>query len=879
MIHYIINKVLLILFVIIFPIGLFGQIKVSGIIKNKSGETLPGINVLLGNVNKENILSYSISDNNGYYQVEYKGAADSLQITLTGFDYGSVKKTIKAVSQKLDFELTNQPIELQEVIVKPEMISQRGDTINYLVSAFVGKGDRVIGDVLKKMPGIEVRESGAISYNGKEINKFYVENLDLLQGRYGIATKNISANDVASVQVYENHQPVKALQDVKLSDQAAINIKLKDSAKGALSAMAQLGTGFTPFLWNNEFVALYFAKKYQNITTYKGNNTGDDASREFTSFYSEAGSMQQYGNFLSILAPSLPAINRKRYLFNSIHSVSANNIWVLKNDYNLNANINYFNDAQKQDSYSQSAYFLPGDSILIINEQLNAKKYIDKLNADIKLNVNKSNFYLDNHIKLSGEWNRNRGIVLTSDSINQQSEKNPFNISNTFKLVKTTSSGKIVEVNSFNGFSKSPQKLIIEPGLYPFMFNDSKDYDKMKQNVTINNFTSRNSVSYSFVSKHIRQVYWAGFDIESQFLKSDLQILNNNNINAAPDSLMNDLRWTQYNMYVNAYYSYFLPKFKIDIYLPVNYYFSFINNAWSKTNTNKLFFTPYLHAVYNLNNYWDISAHYSFSKDYGPIDNLYPNYIMQTYRDLNRNESKPLEYESHAASLFLSYKNPRKSLFGNMGGSYERFRTNVMYAQEYTDILQIRKIVESPQITESYSVSGSISKYIYAVRSTISLSGRYYNVKSSQINQGEVVKYNNENYGFSPNIETQLGSWGSISYALKWNESNGAIGNINLSGIRTISNYLNISFFINKLAINMGYEHYYNSNILTGKNKSFADIELKYKFKDVELMCTWVNVFNSKQYIIASYSETREDYYAYGIRPAQLLLTAKFKLW
>jgi hypothetical protein len=64
----------------------------------------------------------------------------------------------------------------------------------------------------------------------------------LLQGRYGLATNNISAKDVAIVQIMENHQPIKALKDRSFSDQAAINLKLKDAAKGtlALSAMAGL---------------------------------------------------------------------------------------------------------------------------------------------------------------------------------------------------------------------------------------------------------------------------------------------------------------------------------------------------------------------------------------------------------------------------------------------------------------------------------------------------------------------------------------------------------------------------------------------------------------------------------------------------------------
>ena len=78
------------------------------------------------------------------------------------------------------------------------------------------------------MPGIDVEKSGEIKYNGRAINKFYVEGMDMLKGRYGLATNNIAAKDIATVQVLENHQPIKALKHLQISDDVAINLKLKE---------------------------------------------------------------------------------------------------------------------------------------------------------------------------------------------------------------------------------------------------------------------------------------------------------------------------------------------------------------------------------------------------------------------------------------------------------------------------------------------------------------------------------------------------------------------------------------------------------------------------------------------------------------------------
>ena len=169
------------------------------------------------------IIGFADTDAKGNYKLEIKTTADSLTVTASGLTIGNQVKFVANHSQRLDFKVKQQAIELKEVSIKADKIRQHGDTLSYLVGAYQQQGDRVIGDVLKRMPGIEVSESGAIKFNGKSIRKFYVEDMDLLQGRYGLATNNINASDVATVQVLEHHQPIKALQDRTLTDDVAIN--------------------------------------------------------------------------------------------------------------------------------------------------------------------------------------------------------------------------------------------------------------------------------------------------------------------------------------------------------------------------------------------------------------------------------------------------------------------------------------------------------------------------------------------------------------------------------------------------------------------------------------------------------------------------------
>lgn len=95
--------------------------------------------------------------------------------------------------------MTPEAVELREVVVKIPPIRSANDTLIYNVGAFVKAGDRHLEDVLKKLPGIKVAENGSVTYQGKAINKFYIEGKDLLGSSYNQATRNMPIDAVSDV--------------------------------------------------------------------------------------------------------------------------------------------------------------------------------------------------------------------------------------------------------------------------------------------------------------------------------------------------------------------------------------------------------------------------------------------------------------------------------------------------------------------------------------------------------------------------------------------------------------------------------------------------------------------------------------------------------
>ena len=119
--------------------------------------------------------------------------------------------------------------------MKAQKIYMGGDTINYNVASFLNKNDQSIAEVLKRMPGITVFNTGQIAYKGLPIKNLYIEGLDLMKGRYGIATNNVDPNSISTVQVLENHQEIKALKKLRPEERASINLKLKEGVKGVFN--------------------------------------------------------------------------------------------------------------------------------------------------------------------------------------------------------------------------------------------------------------------------------------------------------------------------------------------------------------------------------------------------------------------------------------------------------------------------------------------------------------------------------------------------------------------------------------------------------------------------------------------------------------------
>ncbi|HYM92902.1 MAG TPA: carboxypeptidase-like regulatory domain-containing protein, partial [Chitinophagaceae bacterium] len=733
-------KFIFLFFKFIVPYCISAQITLKGKVVDENNQPLSSASVTLSYKNSNIILAYSITDKNGVYQLNWDSNADSIKITGYALNFARKELIIPSSSAILDFSLTPQPLVLKEVKVQQPPVWQRKDTINYNVSEFKQPQDRVIGDIIARLPGIEVTSGGQIKYNGKPINKYYIEGLDLLEDKYGIANNNIPAGSVDKVQVLENHQPIRVLDSISFSDRAALNIKLKDNAKMKLIGRGRIGIGAAPFLTEDELMGMLFKKKWQFINTYKYNNAGTDNTKELTSqnindYINAIQNGAIKTDLLSLVQPDAPPIAQKRYLFNSSHVASVNQLIPLNSDYQLRINTSYVNDYQKQQSNLTTKYFLPSDTISI-NEHNNYHSNQNLLQTDLALMANTPKYYFKDLLHFQGWGSSQHDMLTTTGNINQQLSNPFFNVSNDFRLL-TTKSKYIHEWSSYIGYVSLPQSLDIQPGLYPDLLNSSQSYDNLLQGASLKTFYTDNYLSLRKKKSKWGSEYKIGFNIQKQKMISEINIEESGIKVPAADTFHNNIDWLRYRIYEQNNWSYETDQFRVSLSLPFNYTrIDYENNLLAAHNSKEAFFiNPSATIMVQVDPRWNINLSSSYTQNFSGTADIVSGYILKNYRNFSNNNSPLNQTKIFYSSASVTFRNPLKIIFFNAGVLYFQNQSGLLYSQRFNGNLQTLEAVLQNNYKDQMQVFGRFSKYIIDWKTSFALNYSLSFGSSEQIQQ------------------------------------------------------------------------------------------------------------------------------------------------
>ena len=839
------------------------SIVIQGTVRFKEGGApSAGVNVMLLGQDRKSILGFGLTDRDGRFRIEYSGMSDALVLRCTGMDIKMLERNIPASDQWLDIIVTTSPLTIREAKVKAAPMSAKGDTVVYHVSQYKEGTDRAIADVLKRMPGITVEESGRIAYNGKPINRFYIEGMDMMGKSYGVATNNVQVEDIASVEVYERHQPVKALEDLERTDQAALNLRLKDDAKGVWNAMVQLGAGYEPTMWNAEGLVMRFAKTLQTLLTYKGNNEGDDvASKEILPFEL----IDEQSEMLGVRTLSEPSIDRSKYLFNNLHALSANVMSKPRKDLDLVAKATYLKDRQTADGQSCTKYFFSDGAITNVNENLYSRLSTNQTNLELKLRHNSLHHYLNEVVEFIGIWNDSFG---TAGETSQSHKSDKIVLRNNFTdLVRAGS--KVFSILSDTEYSRLPERLCVSS----FMFSDNAS--DAVQSVASERLKALNELRFSVNTGNwqFRVVGNANLRIEN--LVSDLKAHTSQ---IYPDSLINDLSLRRFDLILNPAIEYNLgDPMMVTLSFPVDYRLL----KTSGISRNRFLLSPKLTVSGDVTNRLRYNISSSYNDMEGEINDLYSGYILTDYRMLVRKAGVLPSTSSLAVSGRLEYKDPLVGLVTSATLRWSRSWRDLIFSSTIDGIGFQELALAMDNHSDSFFASANFSKRLQSLFTTINTGISWSAGESPIIRQGDLMSVHRSVIQGKLGAMTRLSSFLNMEYSCSFSNIYSGLSNAeSLSSIFLLSQSLVANWSFRKSWNLRGEFEHYRNDYISGKDRNtlFADLSLSYKKHRFEYFIIARNLLNRKSFGSVNSADLIEYSTSRAIRPASVMLKLRFNV-
>ncbi len=440
----------------------------TGKISNADGTALKDVSVILLNA-KSHPVGFARSLGKGDFSVSPQQGKSAQAIQFSNMGYETKKIPLEDFKNGATYILEEKTFELKEVKVTPDKAFQRGDTTTYLVSAYMQKQDRSIADVLKKIPGIEVRQDGQISVDGKAINKFYIEGMDLLGGKYSLASENIDAQKVSRVQVLHNHQPVRVLRDVNFSEQAALNIVLKDDAKNVWQGVVELAGGHTlqgdgSWLRDGRLLAMLFARKKQSISMFKTNNTGKDISREVSDLANENADVDD-GARLQNISLTAPSLDQQRYTFNNTNLFATNWLFKPNKDTDLRLQVDALFDKTDQNMNRTTTFIDAGTDGVTVSENQSAFSKRNEWKGELLYKLNSDKVFVSNSLRGYADFNYSRGLsMLNGAEVRQNVEPRKRYIDDNLRIIKNLPNNHSLSFTTRLHYGYLPGTLLLQDG-------------------------------------------------------------------------------------------------------------------------------------------------------------------------------------------------------------------------------------------------------------------------------------------------------------------------------------------------------------------------------------------------------------------------------
>lgn len=264
---------------------------------------LESATLVVETVKDSSMITYTITDAAGDFELAGKAYQEEVNLYVSFVGYQPYSKRISLVQNRSislgDVALSTDLNTLSNVLIKARAapINIKKDTLEFNAASFRTKKDANVEDLLRELPGVEVDAQGAITINGKPVNRVLVNGKPFFGDDPTIATRNLTKEIVEKIQVVDTKTESEAYTGEQGDNQnKTVNITIdKDKNKGFFGRFAAGGGT------DDRFEYAGFANYFDNdrrISVLGGGNNINSPGFSFGEIDKIYG-RRRYGDFFS----------------------------------------------------------------------------------------------------------------------------------------------------------------------------------------------------------------------------------------------------------------------------------------------------------------------------------------------------------------------------------------------------------------------------------------------------------------------------------------------------------------------------------------------------------------------------------------------------
>lgn len=196
------------------------RVTVSGTVVDgvdKSPVIQAGVQIL--SVRDSAVVAGNVTDLDGRFRLSARPGKYLLKISYIGYKSDFRLINLSSGRPRLnvgEISLETDAVMLAEAVVVAEALEvvAKEDTLVYNSSAYRVPEGSALEELVKKLPGAEVDESGKITINGKEITKIMVDGKEFFADDPNIAMKNLPVNIIDKISAYDKQSDMARMTGI-----------------------------------------------------------------------------------------------------------------------------------------------------------------------------------------------------------------------------------------------------------------------------------------------------------------------------------------------------------------------------------------------------------------------------------------------------------------------------------------------------------------------------------------------------------------------------------------------------------------------------------------------------------------------------------------